>query len=141
MLKELDKLVGPDVPIRPTQGSYNSSVSASAGTHSGGGAVDLSVAGMSTFQIHLVVFLMRRLGFAAWYRPKSRSWGAHIHGVNKSCRDLPAAAKKQVTAYKNGRDGLAANNVDPDRALGAPRSSTFKSYLNNWKSRKSDWVA
>jgi len=71
MLVELDKLVGPNVQIKPTQGSFSSGVAASAGTHSGAGAVDLSVASLSLDQINLVVFLMRRLGFAAWHRVPS----------------------------------------------------------------------
>lgn len=133
MLVEVDKLVGPNVQIRPTQGSYSNSVGASAGTHSGGGAVDLSVAQLSASQIELVVFLLRRVGFAAWHRtPNEGNWGAHIHAINKTCTDLSPQAKSQVSAYKTGKSGLASGKPDRHKGLGAPVTATWASYLANW---------
>lgn len=136
MLRELDKLVGPYVQIRPTQGSYSSSVSASAGTHSGGGAVDLSVQKLTADQVDLVVFLARRVGFAAWHRAASEGpWVDHIHMINKTCKDLSPSAKNQVKAYKDKRSGLASNKADKHKNLGAPYESTWASYLANWPAR------
>ena len=137
MLRELDKLVGPHVPIRPTQGSYSTGVAASAGTHSGGGACDLSVQGLSTTQVQLVVFLARRIGFAAWHRsPSEGPWGDHIHLINKTCPDLAPAAARQVAAYKAKRNGLANDKPDKHRALDAPYESTWDTYCANWPASK-----
>jgi hypothetical protein len=136
-LVELDKLVGPYVSIAPTQGSYSSGVEASAGTHAGGGACDLSVANLSAFQIDLVVFLARRLGLAAWHRsPSEGPWGAHIHLINKDAPDLSSGAKNQVKAYLKKLSGLASGKADKHKALGAPYESTWRSYLANWACRK-----
>lgn len=139
MLVELDKLVGPNIAIRPTQGSYSTAVGASAGTHAGGGAVDLSVggAGLTPDQVKIVVFLARRVGFAAWHRAASEGpWSDHIHMVNKTCADLSPQAESQVKAYANAKSGLASGKPDKHMALGAPRTATWKSYLANWKTAK-----
>jgi hypothetical protein len=138
MLREVDKLVGPDIAIRPTQGSYSTSVGASAGTHAGGGAVDLSVggAGLTAFQVQLVVFLMRRVGFACWHRaPSEGNWASHIHAINKTAPDLSPAAKSQVAAFKKGLSGLASGKADKHKDLDASDTSTWASYRRNWSSR------
>jgi hypothetical protein len=96
------------------QGSYNAGkVSASAGTHDGGGAVDVkaSAPGKSADQI---VRAMRSVGFAAWHRlPSQGPWGEHIHAILIGNGRLSSSAENQVRAYRNGRDGLAANRPDP----------------------------
>lgn len=137
-LVELDKLVGPDVSIDPTQGSYNKGgVAASAGTHDGGGAVDLSVRNLTEFQINLVVFLARRIGFAAWFRSANEgNWPDHIHLINKDAPDLSAGAKSQVRAYLLRKSGLASGKQDRHISLEAPYESTWRSYLNNWSVRR-----
>lgn len=105
-LLEAEKKLGYELSI--TQGSYNNSVSASAGTHSGGGVVDLRA-----WDWQRKVKALREVGFAAWYRPAIRGlWGAHIHAVLIGNRKLSNSAARQVTAYKRGRDGLKANRVD-----------------------------
>lgn len=121
MLVELDRLVGPKIQILPTQGSYSTGTAASAGTHAGGGACDLSVAELTADQIKLVVFLARRVGFAAWHRlPSEGDWGAHIHMIACECDDLSPSAERQVTSYRIGKSGLASNKADKHKALGAP---------------------
>lgn len=136
-MREVDKLVGPDFPVRPTQGSYSTSVGASAGTHAGGGAVDISVSALSAAQINILVFLLRRVGMAAWHRSTSEGpWAAHVHAVNKTARDLSPSAERQVAAYMNAKDGLAGNKADKHKALGAPRVATWKSYCANWPASK-----
>lgn len=139
MLRELDKLVGPYVSIQPTQGSYSNSVGASAGTHSGAGACDLSVQKLSSWQVQLVVFLARRIGFAAWHRSSSEGpWADHIHLINKTAKGLAPAAERQVAAYKAKRNGLANDKADKHKALEAPYESTWATYLNNWSERDAD---
>lgn len=138
MLIELDKLVGPNLSIHPSQGSYSNGVAASGGTHSGGGAVDLSIGsvGLTPWQVDLVVFLARRVGFAAWHRtPSEGPWGEHIHMINKTCKDLSPSAKGQVTAYKAGLSGLASHKPDRHKALQAPTTATWDSYRANWSGK------
>lgn len=129
MLVEVDKLVGPDVPIRPTQGSYSNSVGASAGTHSGGGAVDLSVRDVPNADCLKIVRALRTVGFAAWIRePSEGDWPRHIHAIAIGCKDLAPSAAKQVTVYKLRKNGLANNGPDPHINM-AIMPRTWEDYL------------
>lgn len=118
MLKRAEKISG--IYFRPTQGSYSRG-SLSAGTHSGGGAVDLSVRGLTYAQCEKVVKALRQVGFAAWHRSRAEGpWAAHIHGIAIGGPSLPPVAQRQVLAYKNGRNGLASNRRDKHAHLGVP---------------------
>ena len=99
----------PRLPAHVVQGSYNhGGVSASAGTHDGGGVVDLLA-----WDWQRKVRALRTVGFAAWYRPPVRGlWGAHIHAVLIDHGKLAPSAARQVIAYRNGRDGLRSNLPD-----------------------------
>lgn len=91
------------------QGSYNKGVAASAGTHDGGGVVDLAPWDQAN-----KVRVLREVGFAAWYRPAVPDlWGPHIHAVLIGNNLLSPAAARQVDAYYAGRDGLKSNLPDP----------------------------
>lgn len=91
-----------------TQGSYQSSVAASAGTHDRGGAVDIRWDGHDSD-----VLALRRAGFAAWHRwPAQGPWVDHIHAVLIGHPDLAPSAARQVTSYYAGRNGLASNAAD-----------------------------
>lgn len=96
-------------PLTVVQGSYNAGgVSQSAGTHDGGGVVDLLA-----WDWQRKVRVLRSIGFAAWYRPAIKGlWGAHIHAVMIDHGRLSASAAQQVAAYRGGRDGLKSNLVD-----------------------------
>lgn len=91
------------------QGSYNAGgVRQSAGTHDGGGVVDLLA-----WDWKRKVRALRSIGFAAWYRPAVPGlWGAHIHAVLVDHGRLSASAAAQVAAYRAGRDGLKGNRAD-----------------------------
>lgn len=91
-----------------TQGSYQSSVAASAGTHDGGGAVDLMWCG------HVeCVRALREAGMAAWHRnPSQGKWKDHIHAVVVDHPKLAPSAARQITAYRARRNGLANNAAD-----------------------------
>jgi hypothetical protein len=108
-LEETAKRLGYLDGLTITQGSYNAGgVSASAGTHDGGGVVDLSA-----YEHARKVRELRRTGFAAWYRPAiSGLWPAHIHAVLIGNKRLAPVARRQVDAYLAGRDGLAGNGPD-----------------------------
>lgn len=105
-LEQAEEYAGHEFAI--TQGSYQSSVSASAGTHDRGGALDLAWTGDPDD-----VRALRRAGFAAWHRsPAQGPWGHHIHAVVVDHPDLAPSAARQVVAYRNGRNGLANNGPD-----------------------------
>jgi LysM repeat protein len=90
-----------------SQGSYNTSVSASAGTHAGGGVVDITSSSWEWAKA------LRRVGFAAWVRtPSEGPWGYHIHAVAIGDRELSGSAARQEAAYFNGRNALANNRAD-----------------------------
>jgi hypothetical protein len=91
------------------QGSYNAGgVGVSAGTHDGGGAVDLSPANAAE-KVHA----LRKVGFAAWHRtPIPGVWVEHVHAVLIGNAKLSPAAAAQVVDYRNHRDGLAGNGPD-----------------------------
>lgn len=126
MMDEVAELSGP-IYINPTQGSYSTSVGASGGTHAGGGAIDLMHSSWSKADYDRVVFLMRKVGFAAWHRtPQQSNWPRHVHGIavqklGKSHRGvLSYSAHGQVVAYYEGRNGLASQAKDdgPRRFVG-----------------------
>ena len=100
-------------PIEITQGSYNNSVGASAGTHSGGGALDLRATTRTAAERKEIVSCLRKVGFAAWLRtPSQGNWPYHVHAVAIGCSDLSYQAEQQVQSYKAGRNGLANNGAD-----------------------------
>ncbi|PKO13286.1 MAG: hypothetical protein CVU39_19950 [Chloroflexi bacterium HGW-Chloroflexi-10] len=100
-----------------TQGSYTNLVSASFGTHDGGGAVDLSVIQYGTYKvlyddIDPLVHALRVAGFAAWLRDFDQLYPGspiHIHAIAIGDRDLSQAASDQLTGkfgYFRGYNGL-----------------------------------
>lgn len=118
MMDEVVRLC-PGINIDATQGSFSGSVSASAGTHSGCGAIDLAGEGYSNAHRQEIVKQMRRVGWAAWLRtPAQSDWPYHIHGIavqpggkgDRGC--LHASAHDQVVDYYENRNGLASNGKD-----------------------------
>ncbi|WP_019633624.1 peptidoglycan-binding domain-containing protein [Actinomadura atramentaria] len=104
-----------------TQGSYNAGGDpASAGTHDGGGVVDISVSGMSGATRTNVVRALRQVGFAAWLRtPAQADWPYHIHAVAISDTDQSPQAQHQAGDYYLGQNGLA--NRGPDDGPQVPK--------------------
>jgi nucleoid-associated protein YgaU len=88
------------------QGSYSSGVGASAGTHDGGGAIDVGPA------VDKLVGCMRASGFAAWRRTPAEGFSPHIHGIAVGDAELSGAAQQQVSAFFAGKNGLADNGPD-----------------------------
>ena len=56
--------------------------------------------------------VLRSIGFAAWYRPKTSKWNPHIHAVLIEHGRLDPSAARQVDAYRRGRNGLADDGRD-----------------------------
>lgn len=110
------------------QGSYHSGTSASAGTHDGGGALDMNTAGLSAKQIRTVVEAMRRAGFAAWHRAAPAWADDHIHAIAIGDRDLSSGARSQVREYFAGGDGLTGSAPDPHPAIGRPIPAWAKKF-------------
>ncbi|MDX6742002.1 peptidoglycan-binding domain-containing protein [Actinocorallia sp. A-T 12471] len=112
MLAAAKKLHGRKLVL--DQGSYNPGGDpTSAGTHDGGGVVDISVKGMNAATRTAVVRALRRVGFAAWVRdPSQADWPWHIHAVAISDTDLSGQAQGQVGDYYLGLNGLAGRGKD-----------------------------
>jgi len=108
MLERAEDRLGEKLYV--VQGSYNGGgVSASAGTHDGGGAIDLS----PTDHPERVVRALREVGFAAWHRATLPGvWNEHIHAIAIGDSEASAGAKAQVAEYYGGYDGLAGNGRD-----------------------------
>lgn len=135
MIREAERIGG---PLRITQGAYNTSVSASAGTHAGGGVYDFSVRGLTRTQINRRVRALRTVGFAAWYRsPDEGPWPAHIHAVAVGCPDLDPSAERQVQALRRGRNGLRGDGKDRHRAMGVP-VTTWEAYQAEQRRRREE---
>lgn len=132
MLIEAEKVAG--VKFTPTQGSYSTSVSASAGTHAGGGAVDLSDRGHSATTRDKVVRALWKVGFAAAHRTAPPFSGSHYHAIAIGCRDLSASAARQVREMSAGGDGLVGPAPGPVVTLGV-KPTTWEAYLTS-KHRK-----
>ncbi|QFU89232.1 peptidoglycan-binding protein [Amycolatopsis sp. YIM 10] len=119
MLVEAEGRLGRSLVV--TQGSYNPGGDpTSAGTHDGGGVLDISVSGVTPVN---VVRELRTVGFAAWYRtPAQGDWEAHIHAVALADPDLSPPAQHQGGDYYLGRNGLANRGPDDGPAVSPKRT-------------------
>jgi len=112
MLTAAEHLLGYSLTL--AQGSYNPGGDpTSAGTHDGGGVVDIEVAGMTAAKRTAVARALRQVGFAAWVRdPSQGDWPWHIHAAAINDTDLSSPAQHQIGDYYLGMNGLA--NRGPD---------------------------
>ncbi|NAZ83945.1 peptidoglycan-binding protein [Kineococcus sp. R8] len=112
------------------QGSYSPGEDpTSAGTHDGGGALDLDAERLSAAQRRAAVTALREVGFAAWLRtPAQGSWPLHVHAVAISDTDLSPAALDQVGDYYEGRNGLRGDGPDDGPAV---RKVTYEEHLRS----------
>lgn len=113
MLESAARSFGKSITL--TQGSYNKGVGASAGTHDGGGVVDISVLGMSASQRSSLEQALRRAGFFAWIRTPAQGFSYHIHAVAIGDKQLSSAARGQVAQGFADRDGLARRGPDASK--------------------------
>ncbi|MBC6936866.1 MAG: SH3 domain-containing protein [Chloroflexi bacterium] len=107
------------------QGSYNpGGVSASFGTHDGGGAVDLSVRSRQDWRvlsddIWPMIRALRLAGFAAWLRDTGELYPGspiHIHAIAIGDAELSPAARAQIDGtfgYLRGYNGLPQTDNTP----------------------------
>ena len=96
------------------QGSYHPGTSQSAGTHDGGGALDVDLSNWSMTKIWGTVKALRQVGFAAWYRPYlSGHWNRHIHAMAIGDYDISRGiGNDQIGDYLVGKDGLTGHGPD-----------------------------
>lgn len=112
-LEQMETILGYELTV--VQGSFNTGVSASAGTHNMGRVVDLA-----PYDWKRKVAAARKVGFAAWHRlPSQGPWGEHIHMClilnDFDNRDgIAPLAYSQITDYIHGRNGLASHGSDTD---------------------------
>lgn len=119
MLREAQRIANEQDPsigkFHLTQGSWSSSVGASAGTHEGPGAFDIYTGPYTANQREIIGLALRKVGFASWERPTiPGKWESHWHGIAVGTKGLPPVAESQVRSYLSGRDGLVGNRPDPD---------------------------
>ncbi|WP_051704134.1 peptidoglycan-binding protein [Glycomyces sp. NRRL B-16210] len=95
-----------------TQGSYSPGNPDSAGTHDGGGVVDISVSSMSATERWQTVKALRDVGFAAWLRTPEQGFAYHIHANAVADTDMAGVAQAQVHDYYFGKNGLASHAAD-----------------------------
>ncbi|WP_051732751.1 peptidoglycan-binding domain-containing protein [Kitasatospora phosalacinea] len=112
MLTEAERLLGFSLTL--DQGSYNPGGDpTSAGTHDGGGVVDVNVDGMTSTTRTAVAKALRQVGFAAWVRnPSQGDWPWHIHAAAINDTDLSTQAQNQTGDYYLGLNGLANHAAD-----------------------------
>lgn len=129
MLEHAQTLYGGEhvFTLAVTQGSYNTGVEASFGTHDGGGAVDLAVRDFNDWnhilyeEMDAMIGALRRAGFAAWLRDTGSLYPGspvHIHAIAIGDAELSEAAQLQLTGeagYFYGYDGLPVEppQLDP----------------------------
>jgi hypothetical protein len=127
MLTHAQELYGGEIELTGyaiTQGSYSDNVAASFGTHSGGGAVDLSVLRPRTYivlwdDLEPLIHALRAAGFAAWVRDYGELYAdspIHIHAIAIGDQELSAAAAEQLAGeagYFRGYSGLPVDMYGP----------------------------
>ncbi|GHG09683.1 transglycosylase SLT domain-containing protein [Streptomyces hydrogenans] len=82
-----------------TQGEHSNG-SLSAGTHLGGGAVDIASTSPAVLQRLIAA------GFAAWIRGPAEGMSPHIHAVLMNHPELSPQAAAQVASFRAGGSGL-----------------------------------
>jgi hypothetical protein len=108
-------------PIRGF-GSYSDN-KASGSTDTGSGHVDFNAEGMTDAQAQRCVLYLRRVGFEAYFRPRSwwsswlgrlrkPGWQRHIHCLLVGSVDLSGPARDQIKEWIAGGDGLVGPELD-----------------------------
>ena len=133
MLTHAQELYGGEIEINGyaiTQGSYSTAVTASFGTHAGGGAVDLSVLRQGTYtvlwdDIEPLIHALRAAGFAAWLREYGELYAdspIHIHAIAVGDQELSVPAQDQLTGEAGYFRGFSGLPVD---LYGAPKPDRY----------------
>jgi hypothetical protein len=121
------------VPLQFWQGSWSGSPS-SAGTHAGGGALDIKITGLTAKQVQALVKICRLAGGMAYLRDRQHGNfdTPHIHVGTIGCKHASAQMRTQWSQYKAGRDALALNG--PDYGPRVPYITAAKAFKKLTKS-------
>lgn len=128
------------------QGGYCGAgcAAASAGTHSGGGAIDIRTYDTDARGIDNRIVALRQVGFAAWYRPFTDNTHIHATAINdyqmtwemhgKGAAPAPVLGSYggncQVYEWKFNFDGLeGCNDSAPSGTPGQKALQTWEGYL------------
>lgn len=101
--------------LKIIQGSYNTSVELSAGTHDKDAVLDVEVVGMDWYEAQS---FLRQNGWGAWVRTPAEGFSYHIHMISLPAYKLRWVAPVgeyvpgQVTDFYNHEDGLAGGGHD-----------------------------
>ena len=108
--------VGDGILLKPLPGcgSYQTTTTASAGTHAGGGAIDIDLRAVASTKRKWVADQGRLAGLqVAWHRNYvANLWTWHAHALDPACPNLAKAAVSQIVEYGNGGDGLVGSTPD-----------------------------
>lgn len=118
--QKLAAVIGSGIYLRPIQGSYSTSVNASAGTHAGGGAMDIELDGHTFTTARMVETKARdECDLLMWVR----WWSGNHHGhiLDPQCPNLSSTAAAQFVLFGKGYDGLIGNTADTGSRLNANR--------------------
>lgn len=108
-------------------GSYQTSTKASAGTHAGGGAIDITGNGMTSTQRTMVARKGREVGLqVAWFRPyRANVWTNHFHALDPDCPQLASVAAGQCVDCFNNDNGLVGTAPDDGWRGNIPQLKTI----------------
>lgn len=122
-------------------GSYQTSTVASAGTHAGGGAIDIDLRNVAAGSRKWVADKGRVSGLSvAWHRNyRAGLWTWHCHAIDPSCPSLSRAAAGQVVEFRNGGDGLVGTTPDGNTRANAGQLGTM--FVNRFNAAVNDVVA
>lgn len=101
------------------QGSWSTGVAASAGTHAGGGALDISIKDANgnlipeSEQVRRV-HAGRAAGFRMWRRTPAEGFVFHAHGILAGDPLVSPSAAAQLGQWDAGLNGLADHGPDDD---------------------------
>ena len=100
--------------IRLAQGSFSTSVDASANTHKGDGVIDVRTRGVGLTNAEIVSLAraMADSGIAPFIRDERDGMDPHIHGLVIADPEMDPSAKGQVKSWDAGRNGLRNNAKD-----------------------------
>lgn len=115
--------LGADILLKPLPGcgSYQTSTVASAGTHAGGGAIDVSLVNVPSTKRKWVADKGRTSGLqVSWHRNYVAGlWTWHAHALDPACSLLSKAAVSQCYEFANGGDGLVGTTPDGNTRVNA----------------------
>jgi hypothetical protein len=114
-IEDAERKLGRELSVI-TQGSYNTTVAASGGTHAGGGVFDNMPPNLAAARAEERA--LRSVGFMAYVRPRlvradgSVVWNLHVHAGLLGHPKASPALRAQFVEYLKGGDALVGSAPD-----------------------------